>query len=55
MFFLLLNALQVAAVTSVYLHEVALVHEQRHANLYASLQSGGLQGVGSGVALDSGL
>ena len=52
---LLLCASQIAAVACVNLNQVALVDEQRNAHLNASLQCGGFQGVGSGVALDAGL
>ena len=49
---LLLHALQVAAVASVNLYEVALVDEQRYANFNASLESSRLGSVCSCVALD---
>ena len=52
---LFLDALQITAVTSVNLNEVAFVDEEGNAHLNASLQRSGLQGVGSGIALDAGL
>ena len=50
---LLLYALQVAAVASVHLNEVAFVNEEGHADLNASLESGRLESVGCCVALDA--
>ena len=50
---LLLSTSQIAAVAGVNLNEVALVDEQGNAHLNASLQCGGLQGVGGCVALDA--
>ena len=50
---LLLYALQVAAVASVHLNEVAFVNEEGHADLNASLESGRLESVGCCIALDA--
>lgn len=50
---LLLNALQIAAVACVNLYKVALVNEQRHTDLNASLKSSRLQSVCSCIALDA--
>ena len=52
---LLLSTSQITAVAGVNLNQVALVDEQGHANLNASLQCSGFQGVGGGIALDTGL
>ena len=52
---LLFGASQIRTVAGVNLDEVALVDEQGNTNLNTSLQRSGLQGVGSGVALDAGL
>jgi hypothetical protein len=50
---LLLSTSQVRTIASINLNQVALVDEQRNANLNTSLQSSWLQSVGSGVALDT--
>ena len=50
---LLLYALQVAAVASVHLNEVAFVNEEGHADLNASLKSGRLESVCGCIALDA--
>ena len=52
LFLLLLgHATNIAAILGVDRDEVTLVDEERHANLGAGLQCGGLCGVGSGVTL----
>ena len=50
---LFLHTLEVAAIASVNLNEVAFVHEERHAYFNASLKSGRLQSVSGCIALDA--
>ena len=49
----LANALAVAAVAGVHTYDLALVDEQRHADLGTGLQSSRFEGVGSGVAFQT--
>ena len=49
------NSLQVIPRARIHAHLVADVAEEGHTDLGAGLHSGGLEGVGGGVALDAGL
>lgn len=50
-----LHAADIGAVTGIDRDELSLADEEGHTYLCASLYGGGLEGVGSGIALESGL